>query len=351
METDGNIGKQLETGEGNTITSPDRKRIVPSKCWAFTYFYKSENDIMHLETILSSDKSWKWIYGRETCLQGRPHLQGYVNFKNKVRPVEKIKIKEIHWEKTKGTEQQNIDYCSKDGIVTTNVPQWKKYILIDPMKGKTLYGWQNTVVNLIRTTPDDRSVHWVWEINGCKGKTSIAKHICMNYNALFVSGKVADVKFAIADMMKKNKYIDIVIFHYVRSNEQFVSYEAIEALKDGIFFSSKYESGMVMYNPPHILVFANFSPELKKLSADRWKILNIGLDNDNEFHPALPSGQLAGWSVGDPPLAGTPAYSQEQDNKSDVSPSDYDDAFLNDSWIESMRRYNRDVHSIESSED
>ena len=59
-----------------------------------------------------------------------------------------------------------------------------------------------------------------------------------------------------------------------------VSYNAIEQLKDGLVFSSKYEGGVKMFNPPHVIIFANWLPDVKTLSEDRWNIVNIGEGGD-----------------------------------------------------------------------
>ena len=58
-----------------------------------------------------------------------------------------------------------------------------------------------------------------------------------------------------------------------------MSYDAIESIKSGIIFNSKYETGQKMINPPHIIVFSNFLPDVSKLSEDRW---NIKLINENK---------------------------------------------------------------------
>lgn len=65
-----------------------------------------------------------FIVGKEVGEQGTPHLQGYVEFPNndKLRisaaksRLERIGLPNtIHIEPAKGTAQQNITYCSKDG--------------------------------------------------------------------------------------------------------------------------------------------------------------------------------------------------------------------------------------------
>ncbi len=61
-----------------------------------------------------------WIVGTEIGEGGTPHLQGYVEFPTKVRPIGyKGFPKEIHWgdkdgKPARGTREENINYCSKD---------------------------------------------------------------------------------------------------------------------------------------------------------------------------------------------------------------------------------------------
>lgn len=73
-------------------------------------------------TELKPDKCSYIIYGRETCPDtGRKHLQGYVEFKDKVSF--KVAQKYIgdpvaHIEQRKGTNVQARDYCMKEGDYT-----------------------------------------------------------------------------------------------------------------------------------------------------------------------------------------------------------------------------------------
>jgi len=57
------------------------------------------------------------VIGHEVGESGTPHLQGYIEFKNKVsfNPLKK-QIPQIHWEARMGTSQQAADYCKKDGV-------------------------------------------------------------------------------------------------------------------------------------------------------------------------------------------------------------------------------------------
>lgn len=108
------------------------------------------------------------------------------------------------------------------------------------------------------------------------GETSLAKHICLNRSdAILVGGRAHDLKYAISKRVKAGKEPRIVTMNITRSMEQYVSYEGTEAAKDGIFFSGKYKGGMCVYNSPHIIIFANFKPRKKALSAGRWNIHHL----------------------------------------------------------------------------
>lgn len=267
-------GSKGSEEEGNTKLLP--LRTPAAKYWCFTYFYPTTFDFENFGSNVLS-KLGKYIYGLETCpTTGRAHLQGFIEFKKKCRPLESIKIKEIHWEKCKADREANTKYCSKDGHTYTNMKI--KRPIKDPLAGKTLYPFQQEIKDIAFIEDDDRSIYWYWEPNGNVGKTKLAVHLCLNNpgEVLFVNGKGTDIKCAIAEFNKNPENdLKLVIFYFVRTVEDYVSYQAIEDVKDGIFFSGKYESGMVIMNPPNVICMANFEPDKSALSADRWKIKKI----------------------------------------------------------------------------
>jgi len=201
---------------------------------------------------------------------GTPHIQGYVKFQKKQRPFECVPNKRIHWEKCKGSEEDNLKYCSKDENYESNI-DWEP--VRDPLKGKTLHWWQLEITDILKTIPDERSIHWYWDITGNVGKTSFAKHLCLtNKNIAYVNGKAEDIKYAISEMKRFPK---VVIFDFPKSREFSISYDAIESIKNGFYFNGKYESKQVMGNCPHVICFANSPPCMEMLSKDRWKITEI----------------------------------------------------------------------------
>lgn len=185
-----------------------------------------------------------------------------------------------------------LNYCSKQDtcIAGTHfehgnafekrVVKDEKRKIADPMDGKEMKPWQEGIVKMLHSLPDPRKIFVYYDADGGQGKTSLAKHLCLNYpGVLYVNGKSADVKFAITESLNAGNEVKCVIMDFARSQEEYISYQALEEVKNGIFFNSKYESGMVMYDIPHLIVFSNFLPKMENLSADRWVIENIGNDD------------------------------------------------------------------------
>lgn len=261
---------QLDAKAGNT--KPSRIR---ARAWCFTLNNPEKNEAQ-LEQELKKNGATKFIFQKEKGESETPHFQGVVYFENPrdFNAVRKIFDEKAHIEKCKNWKN-SVNYCKKS---ETQIGETIKFGLPRDLQLIEPKGWQLEIIDLIKTEPDwkSRKINWFWEPNGNVGKTAIAKYICAKYpKSIFVSGKASDVKFAVCKFLDKNEELDICIFHFVRSMEQFISYQAIEEILDGIFFSGKYEAEMKIFNPPHVICFANFEPDLTKCSVDRWKIRYI----------------------------------------------------------------------------
>jgi len=245
------------------------------RAWSITWNNHSSEDLAQLAQYCRVECS-DFIMQEETGEAGTPHIQAALYFKN-ARHFNSIKedLPKCHIEMAKNWRALR-QYCKKDNTRTGE--RIEHGFVKDPLEGKVLRPFQKLVMDILETKPDNRKIHWFWEPTGNVGKTTLCKHICLKYDtAIFVSGKAADMKCAVAEMVKKNKAPTIVILGLSRSAEDFSGslYQGLEELKDGIFFSGKYESGMVMYDSPHVLVFANWEPDLSKLSMDRWNVVDI----------------------------------------------------------------------------
>lgn len=83
-------------------------RISSSNHWCFTWNNYDEKGVLDL---LSQLAPCVFVFQEEN--EGTPHLQGYVNFKKRVRPMETVRIPSIHWEKCRHI-QRSIAYCSDE---------------------------------------------------------------------------------------------------------------------------------------------------------------------------------------------------------------------------------------------
>lgn len=260
---------QVGTGPGNTDSGP--KPRVRSRSWFFT-FNNPDTSPTQMAQLLDLLEPKAYVYQLEKGELETPHYQGCVYVKNPI-DMPKHVCKQIHWERCKDWKAA-VKYCQKEESRLEG-PWGFGVTLEKPLKIITeLRPWQQMVKEIIDEEPEDRKIVWIWEPTGNTGKTQLAKWICKNYNAMYVSGKATDAKYAIAKWLK-TKPLHVVIFGFPRSYEEYVSYGGMEELKDGIFFSSKYESEMSIYNPPHVLVFANFPPDESKMSADKWEIIDL----------------------------------------------------------------------------
>ncbi len=254
--------------KGNTKTL-----ISPAIRWSLTWNNYTEEDIKWIQDIIKEACRFA-IIAKEVGDEGTPHLQGYIEFRVKHRPFEVFKTTKIHWEKSNKTKLINVNYCSKQDKEPWIYP---KNEVVYTIKQENMYDWQLEVLEWIDDAPDDRTVYWVIGSEGGEGKTSFQKYLAVHKSAFILGGKAADIRNAICDRYQKTgKTPELVCVNIPKSyNKDYLSYEGFENIKDACFYSGKYEGGMVVGNPPHLIIFSNEAPDTSKMSADRWSIWNI----------------------------------------------------------------------------
>lgn len=263
------------------LDSNSRNTIYRGRCWNLTWNNYTEDDILALKEYLGNEN--KYIIGKEIGESNTPHLQGCIKFKHQhTFDSLKNKFPKCHWEKTKNSNAME-NYCKKQGNYITNIKKSLREIYDEHLS--ILYNkidwkeWQLDVLNIINFVPTNyRTIYWFWEPYGNIGKTFLCRYIEWKYNTIIVNGKQNDVFNGIKTYLDtKQEYPTIVLIDIPRTNENYVCYSTMEKIKDGLFYSGKYDGGVCRLLPLHLLAFANFPPEDNKMSKDRWiiKMLDI----------------------------------------------------------------------------
>lgn len=159
------------------------------------------------------------------------------------------------------------------GIVALYKLKPTEYDVVEPVWRP----WQREIIRLLTGIPDDRTVHWVVDVEGACGKTFLAKYLHMKGQAYCVSafGGMRDVGTIIATAIENGWDKKAFIADLPRDAEEKAIYEPIEAIKNGLVTSTKYVGSSMCFPSPHVIVFANFSPQKYRLSRDRWRTYSI----------------------------------------------------------------------------
>ncbi len=259
--------------------SGNTKQISTSKNWVFTYnVLMSEIELRQFRD-LCSDSSDKWVFQEEIGENGNNHLQGFICFRKRLRPKSVfLEHPTIHWEKCRNIKQAII-YCQKEDTRREGRTPYMKGILrwqpLRVLDWNKFYKWQLATEKIAKEF-DDRTINWIYEPEGNVGKSALVKYLCVNNMALLLSGKGADMKYGLKMYEEKNgAFPGLIVIEIPRTVLDYVSYSAIEEIKNGCLFSGKYEASMCIFNSPVIICFANEPPKTEKMSLDRWKIYEI----------------------------------------------------------------------------
>lgn len=132
--------------------------------------------------------------------------------------------------------------------------------------------WQNRVIQHVQAPASDRTIVWVRDSEGGKGKSRLARHLILEHKAILLNGKMDDMAYLY-------KSEPIVVFDISRAAQEHCDhlYTMAEKLKDGMLVSTKYQSEMKVFKAPHVIFFANVMPNEGKWSKDRLRVLDLDI--------------------------------------------------------------------------
>ncbi len=292
--------------------------------WIFTLNNYSDEQVLHLQLLGASDEIRYLVYGYELApTTGTPHLQGFVSFSRR-REFSHVSglLPQCHLDIARGNASQCRNYCIKGGDFEefgqpppdqgkrTDFERYKEWLAEQPSPPSdfsiweafpSLYGryreslrhirdlacrvpvpslgdvelrpWQRELDSRLRREPDDRTIEFIVDYEGNKGKSWYAEYYWVlnqtQCQCLSV-GKRDDLAHFI------NTECRVFFFDVPRGQTEFLRYEVLEALKNRRVFSPKYDStSKRLKNKCHVIVLLNEDPDQRKLSQDRYLITYI----------------------------------------------------------------------------
>jgi len=298
----------------------------------FTFNNYTDVDVRNVKGAVGQRGISYICFGLEVGDEGTPHMQGYIQGKQKqFARLQKV-IGKCHMEAAKGTDEEAVVYCQKDGdfwesgvrvtlkrqqgkrsdleavkqaiengetyddICDTHFDQSAKYSRFikeriqardsgrqqSALKGQfenaVLRPWQSALLAIVLEPACPRKIHWIWENQGNVGKSWMANYLgCLHGATVLTAGKKVDMAYIYAQ-----KPTGIVVFDLARTTEpvdgkSFLDgiYSLAEDLKNGRVVSTKYESVVRYFESPHVIFLANYEPDMTKWSADRYFITKI----------------------------------------------------------------------------
>lgn len=251
---------------GNTMNPPDKTRAGP-KNQLYRWFFTLKMECLTASQLSQELKGLgckEFTFQGEKGKEGFEHWQGVFSLKNKeyFGTVKNWFPNSIHLEPCKDWIKAR-KYCEKSETRIEG-PYTEQSIFLEIIT--KLNTFQQKVVD-DGLFDNDRTIWWYWDEKGGIGKSSFCKWAYVHLKAeVFKNSKSDNIAYAVSNNPK------IIIFDLSRSIEGHINYGIIEDLKNGMVFSGKYESRTKVFNSPRIIIFANFEPDTRKMSMDRWNI-------------------------------------------------------------------------------
>lgn len=249
------------------------------------------SEMRHKISEMFDDLAVKWVFQAERGDDtNRLHFDFCLKLKKKLRKTALIKlfknnVGDEYEAFLKTCDKGRLDYSHK--VKTRVAGPWANFRLpreLVKVQYDELRPWQKKLADQFEDFCPrfDRTINWYVDEVGNFGKTVMTKFFVDNRHVLVTNGKATDTYNQLFKFIETHgDGPDLVIFDVPRCNAEYVSYQAIEKLKDGVVYSGKYEGGMCRFNTPHVIVFANTYPNSEQLSADRWNIVVLStLDDD-----------------------------------------------------------------------
>lgn len=213
------------------------------------------------------------------------HFQGMANLKVRdrctalIKKVNKSEFRGMEISPTHNTEALKM-YTIKNDTKVNDRYVWSDLVIEKIYEGKDLptelFLWQAMLEKYIQGPVCDRRIVWIYDKEGCGGKSKFCKYMDWKYKTQTIG--YSDSKDAMY-MVSKSPGAKAYFFDLTRTKPKMFSqgdlYASIEQIKNGHFMNSKYESKVVLMDPPHVVIFSNQMPDMDSLTTDRWTVYSL----------------------------------------------------------------------------
>lgn len=220
--------------------------------------------------MIEAEDIHKWVVGFEEGKDGYRHLQGRVRVskgKEDAFATLKFWLPLAHVEECSDTWE----YERKSGrfLSSEDTPE------VRAVRFGKLRHEQEMWLKLIRTQ-SDREVTVIYDPVGCHGKSWFVNWAFEQNLGYWVPPQACTVEKIIQFVTAGYKGQEMILIDIPRAwkwSDQL--YCAIESIKDGLIFDTRYTSSTRNIRGVKVAVFCNTLPQLDELSQDRWQIAQI----------------------------------------------------------------------------
>lgn len=266
--------------------------------WDFTYFSDDEKKYMAIKEWFNHLCS-KYVFQYEETKEGKKHYQGRLCVVKKASIPQLVKLAEggpiagCHWSPTSDGATNNFNYVMK--LQSRIAGPWCDVAIetLPPdLEGIVLYPWQATIKKICETEKYQRTVHVLYDDEGCKGKSTLARLADYEGWAGWIPAyeEVKDMLQAVYGTGAKQAYI----IDMPRGHSSKKMWMGVEQIKNGTIIDARHKFKKLRIPIPVVWVFTNKLPDLSKLSTDRWKLWNIEALTNYQWPPAALRGDKDG---------------------------------------------------------
>ena len=200
--------------------------------------------------------------------------------------LENVRFDQNEYDKMERTGQMLKNALENEDIDPDSLR--KEYVRALEINNKNMYNqfdslksWQEELLKILK--PSQRDIIWITGKKGAEGKSWFQEYIEHYYGSKRVFRSSIDKKAeSVFHALSKKTLplIDVFVFNIPRCFDTILApYSVFEGINDGRAISTKYDSKVLNFNTPNIvIVFSNDIPYTNKMSKDRWKTYKISKD-------------------------------------------------------------------------